>query len=147
MLGQYPTDQFPFAILILTPHQPLKLILLSNSDATQADSHFDAFQHRFWPLNRFDNLNMQIALRSRKFVFRFGFLFVMFVFRFVSVISLRGFASRAIRVTTHATRDSPKDNQLTVIVSSKHKQMFGPTTGGIFGVNQDPVYHIRARDL
>lgn len=145
MLGQYPTDQFPFALLILTPHQPLKLFLISNSDATLADSHFDAFQHRFWPLIRFDNLNMQIALRSRKFVFRFGFWFVMFVFRFVSVISLRGFASRAIRVTTHAT--PPKNNQPTVIVSSKHKQMFGPTTGGIFGVNQDPVYHIRARDL
>lgn len=108
VLGQYPTDQFPFALLILTPHQPLKLFfLLSNSDATQADSHFDAFQldlaHRCWPLIRFDNLNMQIALRSRKFVFRFGFWFVLFVFRFVSVISLRGFASRAPRVTTHAT--------------------------------------------
>lgn len=88
---------------------------------------------------------MQIALRSRKFVFRFGFWFVLFVFRFVSVISLRGFASRVPRVASHAT--PPKNNQPTVIVSSKHKQMFGPTAGGIFGVNQDPVYHIRARDL
>lgn len=108
MLGQYPTDQFPFTLLILTPHQPLKLFLLSNSDATQADSHFDAFQHRFWTLIHFDNLNMQIDSRSRKFVFRFGFWFVMFVFRFVSVISFIGFASRAIRVTTHAT--PPKTN-------------------------------------